>query len=114
MTAAGWQRYAAPAAFLLAATIAVVLVRAGLRSHSGPAHHTGSGAQTTVAAGTTTATAVTTTRAKQPAKRFYTVAAGDSFGVISTKTGVPVATIERLNPSVSSTTLHIGQRLRIK
>ena len=39
---------------------------------------------------------------RRPCRRqaFWVVQAGDTFGVISTKTGVPVATIERLNPNV--------------
>ncbi len=40
--------------------------------------------------------------------------AGDTFGVIAKRTGVPVATIQQLNPKVSSTSLHIGERIRIK
>ena len=36
-----------------------------------------------------------------PKQRFYLVQAGDTFGVISGKTGVPAATIARLNPKVS-------------
>jgi LysM repeat protein len=42
------------------------------------------------------------------------VRAGDTFGVISTKTGVPVSRIERLNPKVTSTSLFIGEKVRIK
>jgi LysM repeat protein len=42
------------------------------------------------------------------------VQAGDTFAVISAKTGVPVATIERLNPNVKSTSLFIGERLRLR
>jgi LysM repeat protein len=42
------------------------------------------------------------------------VQAGDTFGVISTKSGVPVATIEQLNPRVKSTSLFIGERLRLR
>jgi LysM repeat protein len=109
-----WKRYAAPAAFLLAVTVAVILVRAGLQTHTSTTHPQQLGVSTSTQAPTTTAPTVTTTRAKRVVKRFYTVAAGDSFGVISTKTGVPVATIERLNPTASSTSLHVGQRLRIK
>ena len=90
------------------------LIRAGLESHSGPAHHSRPGTRTVTQAGTTTAATVTTTRTRHTVSRFYTVAAGDSFGVISTKTGVPVATIVRLNPTVSSTSLHVGQRVRIR
>jgi len=96
-----WRRYVAPAAFLLAVTIAVVLVRAGLE-------HGSSGDTATTVAGTTPA------RAKPPAKAYWTVRAGDTFGVISAKTGVPVSTLERLNPNVSSTSLFIGERIRLK
>jgi LysM repeat protein len=112
----GWKRYAAPAAFLLAVTIAVFLVRAGFESGRGS-----DGTVTTRAAPrepliTTPATTTTVKKPKpsRPAQQFTTVQAGDTFSVISARTHVPVATIARLNPKVSSTTLHIGQRIRIK
>ena len=109
----GVARYAAPVAFLLAVTVAVLLIRAGLK---------GSDSTTTTERGPVTrpSTAVTpppgTTRRATTtlAGRFYTVASGDTFGSISAKTGVPVAELERLNPSVSSNTLQVGQRLRVK
>ena len=107
MSGGGWKRYAGPAAFLLAATIAVVLVRAGLESG-----HGGSTTVSTTQSRPGGATTITTAAGKRR-RRFYTVQAGDSFGAIAAKTKVPVATIERLNPGVASTTLHIGQRLRI-
>jgi LysM repeat protein len=107
-----WRRYVAPAAFLLAATIAVLLVRSGLQAGT-------SKPTTTVAVQTThktvsrsTSTAGTTTTKAGP--RFWTVQAGDTFGVISTKSGVPVATIQQLNPTVKSTSLFIGQKLRLR
>jgi hypothetical protein len=100
-----WRRYAAPAAFLLAVTIAVALVRSGLEhGSSGP--------------GTTTTTRrippspqVSTTANK---REYWKVRAGDTFGVISAKTGISVARIERLNPKVTSTSLFIGEKVRIK
>jgi LysM repeat protein len=108
-----WRRYAAPAAFLLAVTIAVVLVRAGIESgrHS-PRSATPPPPPTRVSVQTTTAAA--TTAKKRRAKRYWTVRAGDTFGVISSQTGVPVATIEQLNPTVKSTSLFIGEKLRIE
>jgi LysM repeat protein len=39
---------------------------------------------------------------------------GDSFGSISAKTGVSVAQIEQLNPGVSTNSLQVGQKLRVK
>jgi LysM repeat protein len=46
--------------------------------------------------------------------QFYTVAAGDTFGSISAKTGVPIAQIEQLNPGISTNSLQVGQKLRVK
>ena len=116
MKAHGWQRYAAPAAFLLAVTIAVVLVRAGFEAgHSPGSAATATGLPPTQTVHTTPAT--TTTKKKKrpkPVEQFTTVQAGDTFGVIAKRTGVPVATIQQLNPKVSSTSLHIGERIRIK
>jgi LysM repeat protein len=91
----------APAAFLLAVTVAVVLIRAGMH------------------AGATPTTTVTRPRAKpvadrKPTRRYWTVRAGDTFAVISSRTGVPVRTIVRLNPRSSSNSLHIGQKVRIR
>ena len=109
---AGWRRYAAPAAFLLVATIAVLLVRSGLQS--GRSHR---GAQTRPGVTTTRTTepvTTTVTKAKPPAKRYWTVRAGDTFAVISAQTGVPMATIQQLNPTVKSTSLFIGEKLRIR
>ncbi len=100
----GWRRYAAPAAFLLAVTIAVVVIRSGLQSS-----HT-----STAPGRTTSVTTRGTTTGTAKSKRFYTVQPGDSFGVIAGKTGVSVAVIEKLNPKLASTALHVGQRVRIR
>src|SRR3954454_2971055 len=116
-----WRRYAAPAAFLLAATIAVLLIRSGLRPETttttGAARtatqpHPTTTTKKSARRRPTTTAAVTTTTAAGP--RFWVVRAGDTFAVISAKTGVPVATIEQLNPNVKSTSLFIGQRLRLR
>jgi LysM repeat protein len=108
-----WRRYAAPAAFLLAVTLAVVLIRSGINSGK---------ARSPAAAPVSTQSHVTTTTKKKKKKtkkvpssqRYWTVEAGDTFNVISSKTGVPVATIARLNPNASSTSLYIGERIRIR
>ena len=95
----GWRRYVAPAAFLLAVTIAVVLVRSGLE-HGGTTH--------------TTSRPTVSTTTHRTTKRYWTVKPGDTFAVISAKTGVPVATIQKLNPKASSTSLFIGQKIRLR
>lgn len=103
-----WRRYLAPAAFLLAATIAVVLIRSGIESGGGRAATAGSPAPGRHVVVTTTTTG------RSPTKRFWVVRAGDTFAVISSKSGVPVATLARLNPKVSSTSLFIGERIRLR
>ena len=103
-----WRRYLAPAAFLLAATIAVVLIRSGIESGGG---------RNVATAGAPPAgkhVVATTTTGRSPTKRFWVVRAGDTFAVISSKSGVPVATIVRLNPKVHSTSLFIGERIRLR
>ena len=102
-------RYAAPAAFLIAVTIAVLLIRSGLNGGSGETT-TGRGPVTHPSTTTTRPSGKTTTGAAQ----FYTVQSGDTFGSISAKTGVPISRLEELNPGVSSNSLQVGQRLRVK
>lgn len=92
-----WRRYVAPAAFLLAVTIAVVLIRVGIES-----------------GGTSAPTTTVKTSHKPPPKRFWTVRAGDTFAVISAKAHVPMKTLVRLNPKSSPTSLHIGQKVRLR
>jgi LysM repeat protein len=109
------RRFAAPAAFLLAVTVAVLLIRSGL--HAGRRHDRTTAAQPAVARHTPTTTTSRTRshpRRKRPAKRFWTVRAGDTFGVISAATGVPVARLQALNPKLSSTSLFIGEKVRTR
>src|SRR5581483_9974955 len=75
--------YGAPALFLLAVTVAVLLIRAGLESGS-------SGQPTTTATPATTRAASHRTKPHRkhvaPAAQYYTVQSGDTFGSISAKT----------------------------
>jgi LysM repeat protein len=104
-------RYAAPAAFLLAVTIAVLLIRSGLDSGS-PSTTTGPTA--TRPATTTAATTTQQRTTKRTAARFYTVQQGDTFGTIASHEGISVEQLQQLNPGVSSNSLQVGQRLRVK
>jgi len=103
------RRYAAPAAFLLAATIAVVLIRSGIDS--------GRDATTTTTVHSSPAavgTAPSHRARPRPHRRFWTVRAGDTFGSIAAKTHVTVAALRRLNPKVSPTALYIGEKIRVE
>ncbi len=110
-----WKRYAAPGAFLLAATIAIVLIHSGLEA-GGKDSRGSITVQVATSPGhsSTTVARTVTTKKAAAGRRFWIVRAGDTFGVISTKAGVPVATLEQLNPKVHSTSLFIGERIRLR
>jgi LysM repeat protein len=101
-----FTRFAAPAAFLAAVTIGVLVVRAGLQS--GKPHAT-TPATTAVAKTNTTAKAH-----KRHGVRMYTVQSGDTLGSIAARTGTTVARLEQLNPGVNPTALRIGERIRVQ
>jgi LysM repeat protein len=46
--------------------------------------------------------------------KFYIVKSGDSLSGIADKTGVPMSTIERLNPHLNPNALQPSQRLRLR
>jgi LysM repeat protein len=117
-------RYVAPAAFLAALTVAVLLIRAGLGSSDGsstkttpslpavtaPAAATTIGAATTTTTQTaTTTTAATTTEAAQ----FYFVQSGDTLGGIAIQFDTTVSQLLELNPGIDPRALHSGQRVRV-
>lgn len=125
-------RYGAPAAFLVAVTIAVILVKAGL--NGGSAAPTTVGVLTTtsrtttgtttklvlttpsVTPGTTTTSAETSTSTETttPGAQYYVVQSGDTLGSIAQHYGTTVDELATLNPGVDPTALHIGQRIRVK
>jgi LysM repeat protein len=59
----------------------------------------------------TTSTGKATKKSKR--RRAYIVKSGDTLSAISIKTGVSLATIQRLNPKLDADTLHAGQRVRL-
>ncbi|HTZ06915.1 MAG TPA: LysM domain-containing protein [Gaiellaceae bacterium] len=109
----GIARYAAPAAFLLAVTIAVLLIRSGLGGHGStpPAPPPTPPPATTTQR---TTTAVTTSGTTASGANYYVVQKGDTFGAIAVKENTTIAEIERLNPGVSSNALQVGQKIRVR
>jgi len=116
-------RYGAPAAFLAAVTIAVILIKAGLNG--------GTGSTTTVGLSTTAATTTnptttklvltappsttaTTTETTTAGAQYYVVQSGDTLGSIAQKYGTTVTELMTLNPGIDPTAMHIGQRIRVK
>jgi LysM repeat protein len=110
-------RYGVPAAFLLAVTIAVLLIKAGLDE----AGSTTTSASTTTAARTTTqatttklvltGTAGTTTA--PPDAQYYVIQAGDTLGGIATRYDTTVEQLLTLNPDIDPNALQPGTRIRV-
>jgi len=107
-------RYAAPAAFLLAATIAVLIVRAALTDED---------AATTTPAATTTVPTTTAnpsdtgpgdTTTTPADAQFYEIQAGDTLAVVAEQHDTTVEQLLVLNPDVDPVALTIGQRIRVK
>lgn len=116
-------RFGAPAAFLAAVTIAVVLVKAGLNGGSDgaptvgvlPTTRSSTVAQTRTKLVLTTPTAsTTTTGTTTPGAEYYVVESGDTLGSIATKYNTTVDELMTLNPGVDPTALTIGQKIRVK
>jgi LysM repeat protein len=114
-------RYAAPAAFLLGVTIAVLLIHSALGGKGGHSPATTLGpvthASTAKVPPATTAlqtTATTATGTSVAGAAYTTVQTGDTFGSIAARSGTTVSQLEALNPGVSSNALQVGQQIRVK
>jgi LysM repeat protein len=112
-------RYGAPAAFLLAVTIAVLLVKSGLDNgsqESTVAIPTTTARTTTVAPTTTislTGSAATTTTTTAANGRYYVIQSGDTLGSIAADYSTTVDELLTLNPSVDPSALQPGERIRV-
>jgi N-acetylmuramoyl-L-alanine amidase len=119
-------RYGAPAAFLAAVTIAVILIKAGLSGGSGSTTTVGVLPTTsTVAKPTTTTTKLvltspqgtnttTATETTTPGAQYYVVQSGDTLGSIAERYSTTVDEVMTLNPGIDPTAMHIGQKIRVK
>jgi LysM repeat protein len=98
MAPRAWRPFAAPAAFLLAVTIAVLIAHGAL-------HH-----------GHTSTTPATTQKHApvSAGPKVYVVRPGDTLASIAGKTGVGKAQIMTLNPKLQPTSLFIGERIRLR
>ena len=105
----GWRReakrYGAPLAFLLAVTIAVLLVRSGLQEDP---------AKTTTVATQTVATLPATTPVPVKKRRFYRLRSGETLSDVAIKYDTTVEQLLALNPGIEPTNLTVGQRVRVK
>ena len=99
-------RWLAPVALVICAVAVYAVVENNLRDDS-----TTKGTDTAQRATPTKPTSQKRSGSKR--KRTYIVKSGDTLSAISVKTGVPLATLERLNPKLDADTLHAGQKVRL-
>ena len=105
-------RFAAPVAFLLAATIGILIVRSVLADDS-PA---GSPPASTAPGQTsrrTTPTHRATTNPTTPHET-YAIRAGDTLGTVADRYDTTVEALVELNPGIDPTSLQVGQEIRVK
>jgi LysM repeat protein len=100
------KRFAAPAAFLLAVTVAVLLVRAGLE--------TDAASDTTGIRTQTVNTVVSTTNVPPRRRRYYRLKAGETLSDVAIKFQTSVEQLLALNPGIQPTNLTVGERIRVK
>jgi LysM repeat protein len=103
-------RLAAPAAFLLGVTVAVLLVRSGLGGDE-PATTAAQTPATTVA---TTTERTQTRTATQPEPVFVEVEPGDTLDQIALEQDTTVEALLTLNPGLDPNALQVGQRVRVR
>jgi LysM repeat protein len=108
MAARSPARFLAPLA-LLAVAVALYLIVTHNASKSGSG-----GATTEQRSRTTSAGSSARHGRHKHGRRFYTVKPGDTPSGIAEKTGVPLATIERLNPHLDPQALSPGTRLKLR
>jgi LysM repeat protein len=100
-------RFAAPAAFLAAATIAILLVRAGLENGEAGTPVRTETAPAATQPGTTSGT-------NTQAAEFYEIQPGDTLAVIAEEHGTTVEQLLVLNPNLDPVALTVGERIRVK
>jgi LysM repeat protein len=106
MAARSLGRFLAPLA-LVAVAVALWMIVHHASSDSGSSSGTSTGQQAT-------ATPTATPRKKHKHPRFYTVKPGDTPSGIAAKTGVPLTTIETLNPGLDPQALSPGTKLKLR
>ena len=101
-------RYLGPAAFLLVATVLVLVVQSTMRSNESPARKTPSQA-------TNSASHTPPRPSGVPApKHYYVIAGGDTLDAVAARFGTSVDALFRLNPGIEATALRPGEHIRVK
>jgi len=101
-----------PARFLAPLALVAVAVALWMVVHHSSDSTSNSGTPATEQRATATPAADRAKKHKKP--RFYTVKPGDTPSGIAEKTGVPLTTLEALNPGLDPQALSPGTRLKLR
>jgi LysM repeat protein len=99
-------RYGLPTGFLVVATVAILLARAGI--HEEPATRV---AQPPPATGPSASTERSGVRGARASR--YSVRSGDTLGTIAERFGTTVDQLIVLNPGIDPRALRVGQSIRV-
>jgi LysM repeat protein len=101
-------RIIAPASLAVCAVAVLVVIGASI----GAGNSSGGGTATPQTATQETTQTATAPPPRQPAS--YTIEAGDTLGGIAEETGVPVETLQELNPELDPQALIAGQKIKLR
>ncbi|HEX2070110.1 MAG TPA: LysM domain-containing protein [Thermoleophilaceae bacterium] len=101
-------RILAPAALAVCAVAVLVVIGSSL----GGGGSSGDGTSVSDRVSEQTAGTATDRRPRQPAT--YTIESGDTLGGIAEQTGVPVETLQELNPELDPQALIAGQKIKLR
>ena len=107
-------RFLAPLALIavLGAFLAIINASGNTGSSSSGTDTATSSATSTTK--TTSGSKTTVTKKKSAAATTYTIQVGDTLGGIADKTGVPLETLQELNPDVDPHAMTAGQKIKLK
>lgn len=97
---------------LVAFVLVLLIVIASSGTDDSSDSGNGNGSQQIEQSSTTGQT--TTTAEPEVSGKFYTVKTGDTLAAISERVGVPVTTLQELNPALDPQALVSGQKIRIR
>jgi len=102
-------RLGPPVAFLLAATVAVLLVRSALH------HHAATGTTSPIVVRTHDFVATSVQRpTASPGRHYYRIQSGDTFSSVALRFNTTVEALQALNPGIDPHALTDGQRVRLR
>jgi LysM repeat protein len=113
MAARSPARFLAPLA-LLGFILALLLIVSHSSSDSGSAGNEAKSTQEQPTSTSASGNGGSSSSKKKKGPRFYTVKVGDTPSAIAEKTGVPLSTIEQLNPSLDPQALSPGARVKLR